>query len=93
VQQNNEKSTFEKKVPLENEVTFKPLFTKDNLAFMVLGLGLIALGMILMAGGKSDTNKFEASKVYNSTRIIIAPILITLGLAVEIFAIMKRPKK
>ncbi len=93
MQQNNEKSIFEKKISLENNVTVKPLFTKDNLGFMVLGLGLIAVGMMVMAGGKSDASKFDPSKVYSNTRIIIAPILITLGLAVEIYAIMKRPKK
>jgi hypothetical protein len=93
VEKENIKTAFTQKVTLQQKGSYKPLFTKDNLMFMVLGVGLIAVGMMLMAGGKSDPNKFEPSKVYSDTRIILAPILITLGLAVEIYAIMKRPQK
>jgi len=50
--------------------------------------------MFLMAGGKSnDPNVFDPKKVYSSTRITIAPILILAGLVIEIFAIFKKPKE
>jgi hypothetical protein len=46
-----------------------------------------------MAGGKSDDpNVFNEKEVYSTTRITIAPILIILGLIVEIFAVFRKPK-
>lgn len=69
------------------------LFTKDNYMWMGIGAAVIALGMILMAGGKSDDpNIFNAAEVYSARRITIAPILILLGLGIEVYAIFKKPK-
>ncbi len=60
---------------------------------MIAGAVVIALGMLLMAGGKSDNPAvFNEKEVYSTTRITIAPVLIILGLGLEIFAIFKRPK-
>ena len=69
------------------------LFTKDNYMWMIAGIILVALGIILMAGGKSDDpNVFKENEVYSVRRITIAPILILLGLGVEVYAIFKKPK-
>lgn len=69
------------------------LFTKDNYKWMLIGLVLIALGMILMVGGKSpDPNVFNESEIYGFRRITLAPILIVAGLVVQVYAIMKRQK-
>ena len=69
------------------------LFDKGNYTWMVIGLVIMTIGFILMAGGKSaDPTKFNDDEIYSTTRITIAPILIVLGLLVEIYAIMKNPK-
>lgn len=69
------------------------LFSKENYTLMFIGLGVIILGFILMAGGKSpDPNVFNYDEIYSARRITIAPILVLLGLAIEGYAIMKRPK-
>ena len=69
------------------------LFTKDNYTWMIAGIILVALGILLMAGGKSDDpNVFKDNEVYSFRRITIAPILILLGLGVEVYAIFKKPK-
>lgn len=53
----------------------------------------MAIGIFLMAGGKSDDpNVFNSNQVYSTTRITVAPILILLGLAVEVYAIFKKQK-
>lgn len=79
----------EKKQPAANN----SLFTKDNYMWMLIGLAVMALGFILMSGGKSaDPKVFNKDEVYSTTRITIAPLLIIAGLAIEIFAIMKKPK-
>jgi hypothetical protein len=70
-----------------------PLFEKENYMWMGIGALVIALGMVLMAGGKNGSpDQFDYKIVYSTTRITIAPILILAGLMVEIFAIFKRPK-
>ena len=46
-----------------------------------------------MAGGKSDDPKvFDYNQVYSKTRITVAPILLMLGLMIEVYAIMRKPK-
>jgi hypothetical protein len=71
------------------------MFTKENYKWMLIGIVLIAIGMFLLSGGKSnaDPNVFDKSAVYSTTRITIAPILILAGLVVEIIAIFKKPKE
>jgi hypothetical protein len=69
-------------------------FGKENYTWIIAGLAVIALGLILMAGGKSeDPNVFNPKEVYSFRRITLAPILILLGLTLEVFAIFRKPKK
>ncbi len=70
-----------------------PLFSKQNYTWMLIGAALIAIGFFLMSGGSSkDPQVFDYNEVYSKTRVTVAPILIVLGLAVEIYAIFKKPK-
>jgi hypothetical protein len=70
-----------------------PLFGKANYKWMLIGLIVLVLGFILMAGGKSaDPNVFNDKEVYSFTRITLAPILIIGGLIIEIYAIIKKPE-
>jgi hypothetical protein len=61
---------------------------------MLIGIVVIAIGMILMSGGRSNADPavFDKSAVYSPMRITIAPILILAGLVIEIFAIFKKPR-
>jgi hypothetical protein len=69
------------------------LFDKGNYIWMIIGLVVMAIGFLLMAGGKSpDPNVFTDAEIYSTRRITIAPIVIVLGLLIEIYAIMKSPK-
>ncbi|MES2479784.1 MAG: DUF3098 domain-containing protein [Bacteroidota bacterium] len=69
------------------------LFDKSNYKWMLIGIAFILLGLVLMAGGKSpDPHKFNYEEVYSFRRITLAPILILLGLAVEVYAIIKKDK-
>lgn len=70
-----------------------PLFGKENYMWMLIGLGVLALGFFLMSGGKSaDPKVFNDNEVYSTTRITIAPLLLIVGFVIEIFAIMKKSK-
>ncbi|MFN7116440.1 MAG: DUF3098 domain-containing protein [Saprospiraceae bacterium] len=67
------------------------LFGKQNFIWMAIGVGLIALGLMLMAGGHMPSpDVWEPNRIYSFTRITLAPILILAGLAVEIYAIFKK---
>ena len=69
------------------------LFDKQNMLLMLLGVAVIAIGMLLMVGGRSkDPNTFNYDEVYSTLRISVAPVLIIIGLGIEIYAIFKKPK-
>ena len=69
------------------------MFGRENYIWMLAGVVVMAIGVLLMAGGKSDDpNVFNADEVYSTTRITIAPIVIILGLVIEVFAIFRKPK-
>ena len=75
------------------QVSLKPLFGKENYMLMIVGGVVVLLGLFLMTGGKNiDPNVFDKNVVYSTTRITVAPILILLGLTIEIFAIFKKNK-
>lgn len=72
-------------------VDHSPLFGKTNYLLMIAGGIVIALGMILMSGGKStDPNVFDSNEVYSKTRVTVAPVLIVLGLVLEVYAIFRK---
>lgn len=69
------------------------LFSKENYYWMIAGIVLVAIGILLMSGGKSaDPNVFKPNEVYSFRRITLAPILILIGLGIEVYAIFKKPK-
>ena len=69
------------------------LFGKKNYLFMFIGIAFIALGFILMTGGGSNDPEVFNEDIYNFQRIRLAPTLVIIGLAIEIYAIMLNPKK
>lgn len=69
------------------------LFGKRNYMIMLIGIVIIALGFILMAGGGSDDPNVFNEEIYNFRRIRLAPTLVIIGIVVEIYAILANPKK
>jgi hypothetical protein len=65
--------------------------TKENYLYLTIGFAIIILGFILMMGGKSpDPKQFNAKELFSFRRITLAPIVVLIGYAFEIWAIMKR---
>lgn len=71
----------------------KFLFEKKNYMIMLVGLAVIALGFILMAGGGSDDPNVFNEEIYSFRRIRLAPTLVLIGLGIQIYAIFAKPKK
>ena len=68
------------------------LFERKNYAIMIAGIALILLGLALMTGGGSEDPNVYNPELFNARRIVVAPFLIVLGFAVEVWAIMRKPK-
>lgn len=67
------------------------VFRKKNYIAMIIGLAVIALGFILMAGGGSDDPNVFSEEIYSFRRIRLAPTLVLLGFAIEVYAILLNP--
>ncbi len=80
---------------IETETTERgnrpPLFRKMNYILMGVGALLLLIGYICLSGGDVPSNTFDG-EIYNTRRIVVAPILIFLGLLTEIVAIMWHPR-
>jgi uncharacterized integral membrane protein len=69
-----------------------PLFAKENYILMIVGVLLIVIGFIFMAGGAQSGNEFDYDEIYSPMRITIAPIIVVLGFIVEVVALFYRSK-
>ncbi len=59
---------------------------------MIIGILFIALGFIIMSGGGSDDPNVFNEEIYSFTRIRIAPLIVIIGFAIEIYAIITKPE-
>ena len=67
------------------------VFNKTNYLLMLGGIGLIALGLVLMSGGGMPSpDVWDESIIYSWRRTVLASIVIISGLVLEIYAIFKR---
>ena len=66
------------------------LYGWSQYKFVLIGIGLIALGMILMLGGSMPSpDVWDDSIIYSFRRTVLAPACILAGLLVEVYAIFK----
>ncbi len=68
------------------------VFGRINYIMMLAGLGLIILGFILMAGGKSNDPDVFNPEIFSFRRITLAPIIVMSGFVLNLFAILKKSK-
>lgn len=82
----------ESKRKKEAKANEKFIFEKENYKFMIIGLAVIALGFILMAGGGSDDPNVFNPEIFSWRRIRLAPTVVLIGFAIEVYAILLKPK-
>jgi hypothetical protein len=76
-----------------NEQKPEFLFHKENYKILLIGIAIIALGFILMAGGGSDDPKvFNEEALFSFRRIRLAPTMVIIGIVVLIYSIFKKAK-
>ena len=76
----------------QNNSDMQLVFGKLNYMLMGVGLVVLALGYILLAGGGSDDPNVFNPAMFDVRRLYVAPILIVLGFVIEIVAIMYKKK-
>ncbi len=69
------------------------IFQRKNYLWMFIGIALIALGYILMAGGGSDDPAVFSEEIFSFRRIRLAPTLVLIGLGLQVYAILANPHK
>jgi len=89
--------TSDKKEPVSyaNRPSNKPAFVFGRINFILMVVGIIAIagGYLLMIGGSPVNNaEFNSKELYSASRITIAPIVIVIGLVIEVVAIMIKVK-
>lgn len=68
------------------------LFDKGNYKILLIGIGVIALGFILMSGGGSDDPNVFNEDIFNFRRIRLAPTMVLIGFGITIYSIFKNNK-
>ena len=74
-----------------NEINTHFLFERVNYKILLIGVAVIALGFILMAGGGSDDPNVFNPEIFNFRRIRLAPTVVLLGFGITIYSILKNP--
>lgn len=62
--------------------------TPKGLKYLLVGLLVMVSGYILMSGGGSDNPEVFNYAMFDFRRLVVAPIVIILGIVIEIVAIM-----
>ena len=67
------------------------LFKKENYYFVLAGLVIMAIGFVLMSGGHMPSSDvWDDSLIYSFRRVFLAPLVILIGLGLNIYAIFKK---
>lgn len=61
---------------------------KRNVLYIIAGFAVMVLGYVLMAGGGSDDPNVFNEGMFSFRRIVLAPVVILIGMVMEIWAIM-----
>ena len=67
-------------------------FTKKNYIILFIGLAFISSGLILMIGGGAENPTEFSADIFDFQRLTLAPILLSVGFIIQIFAIMYKEK-
>ena len=70
------------------EENTKMPITPKGLKFLLVGLIVMVAGYILMMGGGSDDSQIFNWAMFDFRRMVAAPVVIVLGIVIEIVAIM-----
>ncbi|MCI6143643.1 MAG: DUF3098 domain-containing protein [Alloprevotella sp.] len=66
-------------------------FTRTNFILLAVGMAIVILGFILMAGGGTTEEGFNPD-IFSARRIKVAPVVCLFGYLFMVYAILKKAK-
>ncbi len=66
-------------------------FDKVNFILLAVGMAVVILGFILISGGSSDENAFDAG-IFSARHIVVGPTVTLVGFLSIIYAVIRKPK-
>ena len=66
-------------------------FDKVNFMLLALGMAVVIVGFLLMAGGSSNEQAYDP-EIVSPLRIKVAPVVCFMGFVSMVYAIVRRPK-
>ncbi|MEE3445864.1 MAG: DUF3098 domain-containing protein [Prevotella sp.] len=66
-------------------------FDKTNFILLAVGMAIVVVGFLLMAGTGSSDTAFEPD-IFSVRRIKVAPVVCLLGFVSMIYAVIRKPK-
>jgi uncharacterized membrane protein len=70
----------------------KFVFGKENFLILAASVLIIIIGFWLMSGAKTTEETGFDPRIFDTRRIVIAPIVTMIGFLMVIWAILKKPK-
>jgi len=68
------------------------VFGKENFIILAISLVIIIFGFWLMSGAKTTEATGFDPRIFDTRRIVISPIVTTIGFALVIVGILRKPK-
>ena len=66
-------------------------FDKTNFILLAIGMAVVIVGFLLMAGPTSTDTAYEPD-IFSVRRIKVAPVVCLLGFVSMIYAVIRKPK-
>jgi hypothetical protein len=66
-------------------------FDKMNFILLAVGMAIVVVGFLLMAGTGSTESSFEPD-IFSARRIKVAPIVCLIGFVSMIYAVIRKPR-
>ena len=66
-------------------------FDKTNFILLSVGMAVVIVGFLLMAGSASTDTAYEPD-IFSARRIKVAPVVCLLGFVSMIYAVIRKPK-
>jgi hypothetical protein len=67
-------------------------FGKENFILSAVSVAVIIIGFILVSGGKTTEETGFDPAIFNTRRLLIAPVVIMIGFGLMIYSILKKPQ-
>jgi hypothetical protein len=69
------------------------VFGKEDFIILAISIAIIIIGFWLMSGGKTTEETGFDPRIFDTRRIVIAPIVTMIGFGLVVVAILIKPKK